>query len=111
MKEVFSKELRLRKKHEFIHLFSKKQVLRGKYILFHWNIASEALPKLGLSVSCRFGNSPTRNRFKRLLREIFRKNLQKMPRGLEVNCSPMQKIENLRYQELEEDFFYLLKKI
>ena len=35
--------------------------------------------RLGLSVSKRFGNAPNRNRWKRLVREVFRKNRQSLP--------------------------------
>ncbi|MCU0711044.1 MAG: ribonuclease P protein component [Pirellula sp.] len=35
--------------------------------------------RLGLSVSKRVGNAPTRNRWKRLIREVFRKHRTSLP--------------------------------
>lgn len=35
--------------------------------------------RLGLSISKRVGNAPTRNRWKRLIREVFRKNRHSFP--------------------------------
>lgn len=35
--------------------------------------------RLGLSVSKRVGNAPTRNRWKRLIREVFRKHRTELP--------------------------------
>lgn len=37
------------------------------------------IARLGLSVSKRVGNAPTRNRWKRLIREVFRKHRSEMP--------------------------------
>ena len=48
----------------------------------------QAGPKLGLSISKKVGNSPRRNRWKRLIREAFRKNIGQLPLHLWLVVRP-----------------------
>lgn len=43
--------------------------------------------RLGLSVSSRVGNSPARNRIKRLIREVFRLNKDFFPESSDILVS------------------------
>ena len=45
-------------------------------------------PRLGLSVSKKVGNAPTRNRWKRLIREAFRLTRHDLPAGLDLIVIP-----------------------
>ena len=44
--------------------------------------------RLGLSISRRVGNAVTRNRWKRLIREAFRRQRASLPRGLDLVVRP-----------------------
>ncbi len=44
--------------------------------------------RLGLSISKRVGNSPVRNRWKRLIREAFRLNRAQLPVGVDIVVRP-----------------------
>ena len=45
-------------------------------------------PRLGLVVGRKHGNSPQRNRIKRLLREAFRLSQHELPAGFDLVCTP-----------------------
>ena len=47
-----------------------------------------AHPRLGLIVGRKHGNSPQRNRIKRLLREAFRLMQHELPAGFDLVCTP-----------------------
>jgi len=47
-----------------------------------------AHPRLGLVVGRKHGNSPQRNRIKRLFREAFRLSQHELPAGFDLVCTP-----------------------
>lgn len=50
-------------------------------------------PRLGLSVSRRFGNAVARNRWKRIIREAFRLSRSDLPTGLDLVVVPKPDVE------------------
>ncbi len=71
--QTFSQADRLKSPLLFEKVFKSGSVAADQVLVIHvrWNNLEH--PRLGLSVSRRVGNSPTRNRWKRLIRESFRK--------------------------------------
>ncbi len=70
---AFPKKVRLLKKSLFQTTSSHKQLLTGKYFVFHYHPNKLAYPRLGIIISkrkCRL--AVWRNRLKRQVREAFR---------------------------------------
>lgn len=57
------------------------------HIEFSLDSKSIERPRLGISVSKRYGDAVKRNRFKRCVREAFRLEQQGMPKGLRLHIS------------------------
>lgn len=111
MKEKFLKKFRLRKKKEFIRVIHQHLSLKGNYMLVDYCFSKATNPKLGISVSTKYGSSPERNLFKRRLREAFRKNLSSYPHNLEINVRPLPQAKEATFLQIEKDLNDLISAL
>lgn len=76
MSEQFTKASRVVAKQDFDEVFRFGRVIVMPTIVLHFLADPESIRglRLGLSVSKKCGNAPTRNRWKRLIREAFRRS-------------------------------------
>ena len=105
--ETFSRDDRLRKRREFEECYSSGVRVSGRHIqvfLLADPPSASSCPRLGISVPRRVGNSVTRNRVRRRLREIFRRTrpLFPNPARLVVNARPSS--GGAAFGELLEDY-------
>lgn len=98
--------MRLRSRGEFQRVVREGKRLVGKFLCVDYRPAKKL--KLGISASSRYGSSPERNRFKRLVREAFRLNYASLP-SFELNVIPRQCAKNAKVCEIREELTRLLK--
>jgi ribonuclease P protein component len=68
----FEKSSRLLSAADFSNLKIASLVFKKSSLIVYYKKNSLGQSRLGLSVSKKVGNSPTRNRFKRILRDLYR---------------------------------------
>ncbi len=85
---IFPATSRLKRQEDFSLVFEKGQVAVDEVLVIHALRAQEVAPRLGLSVSKKVGNSPQRNRWKRLIRESFRLSRCRLPTHLWLVVRP-----------------------
>ena len=73
-KKGFGKSYSLKGKTEIKQVFAKGRFFRSGFLKIKWVSVEEPRGKVVISISKRAGNSPTRNRLKRLVRESLRLN-------------------------------------
>lgn len=78
---------RLRSREAFTAVIDARASRRVGPLIVHGRPNELAHPRLGVRVARRVGNSPARNRIKRLLREAFRLSQHDWPRGYDVVVS------------------------
>jgi ribonuclease P protein component len=86
--KTFQKKDRLLSPGEFKRVYDQKCSVSNQWIILYGALNERDHPRLGLSVSRRFGNAVARNRFKRLMREAFRLSRSELPIGLDLIVIP-----------------------
>ena len=86
--ESYPKMLRLLASHEFQHVFAQQRRVTDSTLIVFGARQLLSYPRLGLVVSRKVGNAVERNRWKRHLRETFRRHRNAMPSGLDIVVLP-----------------------
>lgn len=83
---TFPKEVRLRRRSEFLKVQDKGQKVTADCLLCLVlpNGRPDGVTRLGLTVSTKVGPSVVRNRIRRRLRELFRVRKESLPKGLDM---------------------------
>jgi len=98
-RETFSRGDRLRKRREFEECYASGVRVSGRHLqLFLLSRQAAGPPRLGISVSRRVGGAVTRNRLRRRLREIFRRNREAF------GSARLDYVVNLRASAVEAPF-------
>ena len=94
----FTKQSRLLKKYQFLRVvrYGKRRV--GNFLLVEILKNRIKSPRLGLTVSRKFGKAVHRNRFKRLVREAFRQHPEIRTSGVDIHIKPRS---NAKFADLE----------
>ncbi len=108
-KKRFSRQSRLRSSREFQRVRRTGRRLAAGFLFFEYRLGNCRYPKLGITVSRKYGKAHERNRFKRLVREIFRTQALSLPRHLELNVSPKNGLRPA-LSDVAQDFSFLSKR-
>ena len=108
--ERFPKSSRLLRRWEYLRVQrgGKKLHTPGFLVLYKKNRIGNT--RLGIAVSKKYGNSVQRNRIKRLLREVFRRNSQLFPQSVDIVFVPKRIKEVPGYSEIVEQLVNLYRR-
>jgi len=106
----FPKSARLRKRRDYLRMQKVGRRLVGRFCCIDVASNSHPRPRLGISASTRYGDSPTRNRFKRIAREAFRKIAPQLRICLDLHVVPRPLAKKVSSLDLEKEFLTLLEK-
>ena len=84
----FPASRRIKRSDDFTAVFENGKVAADEVLVMHAIRTNDSTSKIGLSVSKKVGNSPQRNRWKRLIRESFRRNVAQLPTHLWLVVRP-----------------------
>lgn len=109
---MLPKGYRLRRRKDFKKVYVKGDSAAGRYVVVYAlknnNLETS---RFGFSVSKKIGKAVQRNRFKRMLREICRRNINSFAAGFDIIVIARRKIIEVSYKEIEKDLMKLAKKL
>ena len=127
-KYSFGKNRRLVKNEQFLSALSAKLRARNELLILYMKENNRGQPRLGISIGKSSGNAVTRNKLKRLLREIFRQNQYNLHEEYDylVMMGPILKssnktknerntqrfeLENITFKQINNAFLELIEQI
>ncbi len=113
MADSFSRHERIRLKKDFKRVYEQgKKIVSPSFILY-LDAGNETRQdrRLGITASKKVGNAVTRNRCKRIVREVFRRNKKLFPEGTDVVVIVRRDMVGKRYDSVLEEFYSILRSL
>jgi ribonuclease P protein component len=110
----FRPEYHIRRNADFQRAYRRRSTASDGRLLIFGCPNDLPYPRLGLSVSRKFGNAVARNRWKRLLREAFRLCRGDLPQGIDLVAIPRSNNDlelKLLLQSLPDLAYTIAKKL
>ncbi|MGD0276998.1 MAG: ribonuclease P protein component [Syntrophales bacterium] len=105
---TFGRQDRIRKKKDFTKIYAKgTRFHTGNFTVITYSNPN-GIRRLGLTVSKKVGSAVQRNRVKRLLREFFRLNKEKLPSSKDIVIIARTGATSLDYEDLCRELNSLL---
>ena len=93
---------RIRARSEFQRVYDRGCRIHGRYMTLLVLPTQRSAPRLGVAATKKLGGAVWRNRAKRIVREIFRRN--KISAGVDVVVVPRREMFKVSFAALEADF-------
>ena len=103
--------LRIKDKREFDLFFHKATVFKNYFFIMYIMERKNELSRIGIAISNKFGKDYKRNLYKRRLRNIMRINYEKFNQKYDYIVLIKKSCDTIDYEEMENKFLDLLKKV
>src|SRR5262245_37391248 len=105
---VLRKDERIRRRTDFRQVYERGVRLRGRFGTIFVLPNDVKSGRLGVAATKKFGGAVQRNRAKRLIREVFRRN--KIAQGFDVVVVPRRDLLQASLGSLEADYRSVLER-
>jgi ribonuclease P protein component len=107
----FPRASRLRRSADFRQIKARGKSVTGRYFIVATRRTGEELPPcLGIVTTRRIGGAVIRNRLRRQVRDIFRRNQHRILRGIQLVTVVRGSAVNISLRELEQDWLRLTER-
>ena len=105
-----SRSERLRKRKEFLGVYANGERFHTHYFVLYLLENHRLNHRLGVTVSRKIGGAVVRNRVRRHLREVFRKNKANIPVPCDVVFNAKRAASLASYEELVSGFLFSVER-
>ena len=112
MKFFMRKIKTLKKNYEFKNVLSKGKFYVGKYVTIYIKDNKKNENYIGIAVSTKIGKAVTRNKIKRLIRESYRLNKEKLKKSKDIVFlwNKNSNFKEINFSIINNEILYLLDK-
>jgi len=107
---MLHKELRISRGKEYSGIYKVGRRIAGQYMIVFLKSNQLDRNRFGIVTSKKIGNAVIRNRAKRQLREVIRKNLNNLPSTYDMVVVARFNIKDAVFALIEKDFLRLMRK-
>ncbi len=111
MNETLGPQERIRKRKDFLFLYKKGKRYRGKYFNLIYLSNDFSFSRIAVIVSKKVGNAVKRNKIKRQMRTLFRRNKSLLKAPLDIIIIAKKEILESSWLTLQGDYFSALESI
>ncbi len=104
MGETFSPQERIKKKSEFLLLYKQGRRYKGEHFSLIYLPNNLLFSRFAVVVSRKVGDAVDRNKIKRWLRELFRRNKELLKNPMDIIVIPKKDIMELSWSFIRKEY-------
>jgi ribonuclease P protein component len=108
---TLSRASRLRARKNFLEIYDRGQRVHAAHFVLFGLAGTTTRSRLGITATKKFGHAVARNRIKRLVREIFRRNRGAVAAPVDIVVNVKSSAREQSYDRLEADLVSRLSEL
>ena len=101
---------RLKKRYQFNYVYKSGEHYSSEHIVLYVVSSKTKNIKIGLAVTKKVGHAVVRNRVRRQLREIIKKQIPTLKQSFNIIVVARENVTEASFEKISNEFFKLIKK-
>jgi len=111
MTEGLAARQRIRKKKDFLVLYKKGRRYKSRYFSLIYSLSALPYSRLGVVASRKVGGAVVRNKAKRWMRELFRRNRDLLESPVDMLIVAMPDMARVTWAEVREEYLQAVREV